>query len=98
MRPVRSRSLRVACTGIAAVFVGSCSSSGSTSTAAGGRLTVVAAENMWGSIAAQLGGSSVQVRSIIANPDTDPHDYEPTPADGRAVAGARYVIVNGVGY
>jgi zinc/manganese transport system substrate-binding protein len=38
------------------------------------------------------------VKSIIANPDTDPHDYEPTAADGRAVASARYVVVNGIGY
>ena len=59
---------------------------------------MVAAENFWGSIAAQLGGDRVTVRSIISNPDTDPHDYEPTAADARAVASARYAIVNGVGY
>ncbi|HZQ38522.1 MAG TPA: zinc ABC transporter substrate-binding protein, partial [Dehalococcoidia bacterium] len=29
---------------------------------------------------------------------TDPHDYEPTPKDARAVASARYVIENGIGY
>lgn len=80
--------------------VGACSSkagSGAESSG-GGRLTVVAAENFWGSIAAQLGGSRVTVKSVIANPDTDPHDYEPTPADGRTIASARLVIVNGVGY
>jgi zinc/manganese transport system substrate-binding protein len=38
------------------------------------------------------------VTSIIANPDTDPHAYEPTPADGRRIASAQYVISNGVGY
>jgi zinc/manganese transport system substrate-binding protein len=59
---------------------------------------VVAAENFWGSIARQLGGDKVSVQSIIDNPDTDPHDYEPTPGDARAVASASYVIVNGVGY
>src|SRR5207247_411563 len=31
-------------------------------------------------------------------PDTDPHDYEPTPADARTLASAQYVIVNGIGY
>src|SRR5438876_1525673 len=61
-------------------------------------LTVVAAENFWGSIAAQLGGSHVAVTSIISNPDTDPHTYEPTTGDARTVASAKYVIVNGVGY
>lgn len=61
-------------------------------------IAVVAAENFWGSIAAQLGGEHVSVHSIIASPDADPHDYEPTAADGRAVARAHYVIANGVGY
>jgi zinc/manganese transport system substrate-binding protein len=62
------------------------------------KIAVVAAENFWGSIAAQLGGEHATVSSIVANPDTDPHDYEPTPADGRTMAGARFAIVNGVGY
>jgi zinc/manganese transport system substrate-binding protein len=64
----------------------------------GGRLQVVAAENFWGSIAAQLGGAHVQVRSIIVNPDTDPHSYEPTAQDARTMAGAQLAIVNGIGY
>jgi zinc/manganese transport system substrate-binding protein len=64
----------------------------------GGKIAVVAAENFWGSIAAQLGGDRVTVRSIITSPDADPHNYELTAADGRDVASARYVIVNGVGY
>lgn len=64
----------------------------------GGKLQVVAAENFWGSIAAQVGGEHVNVISIIVNPNTDPHDYEATPADARTVAGAGYVIFNGVGY
>jgi zinc/manganese transport system substrate-binding protein len=61
-------------------------------------INVVAAENFWGSLAAQLGGSHVHVTSIINNPDADPHDYEPTAADGRAIAAAKVVIINGVGY
>lgn len=61
-------------------------------------IQVVAAENFWGSIAAQLGGDRVKVTSIITNPDTDPHDYEPKPSDARTVATARYVIFNGAGY
>src|SRR5579862_7319463 len=65
---------------------------------AAGQLQVVAAENFWGSIAAQLGGSRVNVTSVISNPATDPHDYEPTATDARTIAGARLVIVNGVGY
>jgi zinc/manganese transport system substrate-binding protein len=59
---------------------------------------VVAAESVWGSIASQLGGPHVHVRSIIDSPDADPHDYEPTAADARAIATADLVLVNGVGY
>jgi zinc/manganese transport system substrate-binding protein len=61
-------------------------------------VTVVAAESFWGGLAARLGGAHAQVTSIIDNPDTDPHDYEPVAADARDVAFARLVIVNGVGY
>jgi len=61
-------------------------------------ITVVAAENFWGSLAEQLGGDHVKVTSIINSPDADPHDYEPTAADGREIAGARLAIINGVGY
>jgi zinc/manganese transport system substrate-binding protein len=70
--------------------------SGATRPAA--RITVVAAENFWGSIVKQLAGSHADVTSIIANPATDPHSYEAKPSDSRAIAGARYVIVTGVGY
>jgi zinc/manganese transport system substrate-binding protein len=61
-------------------------------------LRVVAAENFWGSIAAQLGGDRAQVDSVIANPSTDPHEYEPTSVDARALAEAQLVVVNGIGY
>jgi zinc/manganese transport system substrate-binding protein len=61
-------------------------------------IEVVAAENFWGSIASQVGGSHVHVTSIIVDPNADPHAYEPTVADTRTVADAQYVIYNGAGY
>jgi zinc/manganese transport system substrate-binding protein len=66
--------------------------------AASGPITVVAAENTWGSLAAQLGGRRVDVLSVVSDPNADPHEYETNPANARAVADARYVIVNGAGY
>jgi len=63
-----------------------------------GTVPVVAAENFWGSIVTQVGGDRVSVTSIITNPNADPHAYEPTPADARAIASARLVVVNGIGY
>ncbi len=67
-------------------------------TSTSGHLTVVAAENFWGSIASQLAGDKATVASIIVNPNTDPHSYQPTPSDGRTLAGAQLAIVNGIGY
>jgi len=63
-----------------------------------GVVAVVAAESVWGSLAAQLGGAHAEVTSLVSNPDTDPHAYEPTAADARAVAEAQYLVVNGAGY
>jgi zinc/manganese transport system substrate-binding protein len=61
-------------------------------------LQVIAGENFWGSLAAQLGGSHVSVTSIVTNPNTDPHEYESSATDARAFATADYVILNGAGY
>jgi zinc/manganese transport system substrate-binding protein len=80
------------------LVLSACSSSSTGATSPGSKLAVVAAENFWGSIASQLGGDKVTMTSLITSPDTDPHAYEPTPADGRAVASAQYVVVNGIGY
>ncbi|HTD50176.1 MAG TPA: zinc ABC transporter substrate-binding protein [Acidimicrobiia bacterium] len=74
------------------------SGSSGSARAAGRVVQVVAAENFWGSIATQVGGAHAQVSSIISNPNTDPHVYEPTAADARTVAGAQLVIENGIGY
>lgn len=83
----------------AVVVLAGCGSQGDgAAMGAGGRIQVVAAENFWGSLAAQVGGERVQVRSLIVNPGTDPHSYEPTARDARTMAGARLAIVNGVGY
>lgn len=81
-----------------AVALGGCGLSSQAGGGNGGPIRVVAAENFWGSIAAQVGGSHVQVTSLIRDPSIDPHNYEPTAADARSVADAQYVIVNGAGY
>lgn len=63
-----------------------------------GMLQVVAAENFWGSLVTQIGGSRVQVLSVVSDPNADPHEYESNATDARAVATANYVIENGAGY
>lgn len=65
---------------------------------AGAGIPVAASTNVWGSLLTQLGGDQVRETSIINSPDVDPHDYEPTPADGRVIADAKLFVSNGVGY
>jgi zinc/manganese transport system substrate-binding protein len=61
-------------------------------------LDVVASTNVYGDIAAQIGGSYVHVTSVLTNPDADPHLFEPGTKNGLAVAEAKLVIQNGAGY
>ncbi|HET7420881.1 MAG TPA: zinc ABC transporter substrate-binding protein [Candidatus Dormibacteraeota bacterium] len=61
-------------------------------------IPVVAAENFWGSLAGQLGGSRASVQSVVTDPNADPHEYESSIADARAFADAGLVILNGAGY
>ncbi len=71
---------------------------GSPGHAANGRIRIVAGENPWGDLAAQIGGDRVRVTSIIRDPGTDPHEYEADVHTAAALAGARLVIENGLGY
>jgi zinc/manganese transport system substrate-binding protein len=61
-------------------------------------IAVVAAENVYGDVARQVGGSAVAVLSILSNPAQDPHLFETRASVARAIADARLVIVNGAGY
>ncbi len=63
-----------------------------------GAVMIVAAENFYGNIAKQLGGGKVAVKSLISNPNIDPHEYESSVEDGIAVASANIVIKNGLEY
>ncbi|MER8627341.1 zinc ABC transporter substrate-binding protein [Mesorhizobium sp. M1143] len=62
------------------------------------KLTIVAAENFYGDLARQIGGSNVAVTSILANPDDDPHLFETSPSTARTIADAKIVIYNGADY
>jgi zinc/manganese transport system substrate-binding protein len=63
-----------------------------------GPVDVVAAENFYGDVARQVGGSAVKVTSILSNPDEDPHLFETSPSVARATSTARVVIYNGIDY
>jgi len=59
---------------------------------------IVAAENFYGDIAAQIGGAHVAVTSILTHPDQDPHLFEASAQTARDIAQARIVILNGADY
>jgi zinc/manganese transport system substrate-binding protein len=95
------RPLALAVTTAAVLLAAGCGRSGPAAIRTGGsgpRFTVVAAENFWGSLAAQLAGDRARVRSIIVNPATDPHSYQPSTGDARLIAAANMVVLDGLGY
>jgi len=61
-------------------------------------IKVVAAENFYGNIVTQLGGGKVDVTSILSDPNVDPHEYESSVDDAKALAVADLVVENGGGY
>jgi zinc/manganese transport system substrate-binding protein len=90
----------VAAMGLAAVAIAALAAGcGPTAGAAGGSgVAVVAGENVWGDVAAQIGGARVQVTSLISSPNADPHLFQSSAADAAAMARARIIIENGAGY
>ena len=88
--------------GASAVLVGvaACGSSGSSdggsAAAAAAKLAVVATTPEVADFVHSIGGDDVAVTQII-KPNVDPHDYEPTPADIKAIGEAKVVVKNGVG-
>ena len=63
-----------------------------------GTIAVVAAENEYGNVAAQIGGTDVSVTSVESNPNTDPHSYEVSPDVAQEIGSAQVVVQNGIGY
>jgi zinc/manganese transport system substrate-binding protein len=59
------------------------------------KLPVVASFTILGDFARQVGGDRVSVTTLVG-PDGDAHVYSPTPADAKAMASAKLVLVNGL--
>jgi zinc/manganese transport system substrate-binding protein len=101
--PVAPSWLRRALVGSAAVvalpaLLAGCGSSSASGVSPNGVVSVVAAENEYGNVVAQVGGAYAQVSSVESNPNTDPHTYEVSPNVAADVAAAGLVVQNGVGY
>src|ERR1035438_3496166 len=93
--PVGVLLLAVAAT-IAATVIVSCSSA--IAVGSGGKIVAVGAENEYADVIGQVGGEYVQASAIMSNPNTDPHEFEASPAVAREVSAAQLVVQNGIGY
>jgi zinc/manganese transport system substrate-binding protein len=94
-----SRATRAVVVAVAVVALGGCGPTGSGPTSSSAApIPVLGAENFYGDLLAQIGGSRVAASSILSDPSADPHSYEASPAAARLVADANVVIVNGIGY
>ncbi len=61
------------------------------------KLPVVATFSILGDFVERVGGERVAVKTLVG-PNGDAHVYEPTPSDAKALAGAKVVFVNGIGF
>jgi zinc/manganese transport system substrate-binding protein len=97
-RGLISAALLLGALGTGAVSISTAAAAAAGAASSKGVVDVVAAENFWGNIASQLGGSHVSVTSLITNPNADPHLFETNAADAAKLAKAAVVIENGAGY
>jgi zinc/manganese transport system substrate-binding protein len=65
---------------------------------AGPPIPVLGTENFYADLLAQIGGARVSATSLLNDPNADPHAFEASPSAAAAVADAKLVIVNGIGY
>ena len=63
-----------------------------------GKLHVVASTNVYGQLAAEIGGDRVEVTSLIDSAEKDPHSYDASARDRLTVQKADLIIENGGGY
>ncbi len=73
-------------------------STGDTSHPPTGLIGVVASTNVWGDIAARIGGQFVQVTSVVTDPAVDPRSFRPGAQEQVAVSAAELIVENGGGY
>src|ERR1700744_3303934 len=64
---------------------------------ADGRVKVVATFSILGDLVREVGGDAVEVTTFVG-PDSDAHTYQPKPTDARALAGAKVLVSNGLGF
>ncbi|WP_425295433.1 metal ABC transporter solute-binding protein, Zn/Mn family [Nocardia abscessus] len=62
------------------------------------RPTVVTSTDVWGDIAVAIAGPDATVRSLITDPNADPHSHETSAVESAELSDADLVVYNGGGY
>src|SRR5688572_1923380 len=62
------------------------------------RPTVVTSTDVWGDIAVAIAGPDATARSLITDPDADPHPHEACAVESAELGDADLVVYNGGGY
>lgn len=61
-----------------------------------GKLSVVVTTTIIGDVVSEVAGEHAVVRSLLP-PGSDPHRFDPSPSEARAIADADIIYINGVG-
>ena len=80
--------------GMALLLLGGCSQKPKKSS----KISIMTTTNVYADIAQNVVGKYGKAEAIIKNPNADPHDFEPTTNDAKALSNADIVVANGLGY
>lgn len=94
----RMRPLSVTAAAASALLLAGCAGADAAQETGDGVVQVVASTNVYGQIAEEIGGTAVEVTSIVTSSAQDPHSYESSAQDQLVVSRADLVIENGGGY
>jgi len=90
------RARRLLATSLVGLALLGCAPPATTPIGDAGGIPVVATTTVFGDLVKNVGGDLVSVTSLVPA-KADVHTFEPSPTDIRAVAGARLLVMNGLG-
>jgi zinc/manganese transport system substrate-binding protein len=61
-------------------------------------IDAIGVENHYADVISQIGGKYLRTSAIETDPNTDPHTFEASPKVAAAIASAKLVVKNGLGY
>jgi len=61
-------------------------------------VSAIGVEDQYADVISQIAGPYARVTAIEKDPNTDPHEYEASPAIAREIAAADLIVENGLGY